>query len=75
MVQSVGYKHIFKLLENKKVTDKNNLEFLKNKFKEDLKENPNILIRNNNINNKDFKASENEEESSDDKSESLINIK
>ena len=75
LVKSTGDEQIFKLLEDKKVTDENNLEFLKNKFKEDVKENPNILIKNNNINNKDFKTIKIEEDDYDDKSESLLKPK
>ena len=75
MAKSTSDEHIFKLLEDKKVTDEENFEFLKNKFKDDVKENPNILIRNNNINNKDFKTIKNEDNDYDDKSESLLNPK
>ena len=75
LAKSTSDEHIFKLLEDKKVTDEENFEFLKNKFKDDVKENPNILIRNNNINNKDFKTIKNEDNDYDDKSESLLNPK
>ena len=75
MAKSTSDEHIFKLLEDKKVTDEENFELLKNKFKDDVKENPNILIRNNNINNKDFKTIKNEDNDYDDKSESLLNPK
>ena len=73
MVKSTGDEHIFKLLEDKKVTDEENYNFLKNKFKEDVQENPNILIKNNDINNKDYKTIKIEEDDYDDKSESLLN--
>ena len=75
LAKSTSDEHIFKLLEDKKVTDEENFEFLKNKFKDDVKENPNIFIRNNNINNKDFKTIKNEDNDYDDKSESLLNPK
>ena len=73
LVKSTGDEHIFKLLEDKKVTDEENYNFLKNKFKEDVQENPNILIKNNDINNKDYKTIKIEEDDYDDKSESLLN--
>ena len=74
LVKSTGDEHIFKLLEDKKVTDENNLKLLKKKFKEDVQENQNILIEKINIDNK-FETIKNDESDYDDKSESLLNIK
>ena len=51
MVKSTSDEHIFKLLEDKKETDKNNNELLKNKFKTDIQEREDVLIENNNKNN------------------------
>ena len=75
LVKSTGDEYIFKLLEDKKVTDEENYNFLRNKFKEDIQENPNILIQNNNIKNIDSKTIKIEEDEYDDKSESLLNPK
>ena len=74
MVKSTSDEHIFKLLEDKKETDKNNNELLKNKFKTDIQEREDVLIENNNKNN--FKTIKIDEENNDydDKSEHLIKL-
>ena len=73
LVKSTPDEHIFKLLEDKKDTDKKNLEMLRKKFKTNFQENSILLIENNNKNiNKNIK---NDEDDYDDKSESLISLK
>ena len=74
LVKSTSDEHIFKLLEDKKETDKNNNELLKNKFKTDVQEREDVLIENNNKNN--FKTIKIDEENNDydDKSEHLIKL-
>lgn len=73
LVKSTGDEHIFKLLEDKKDTDKTNLEMLRKKFKANGHENSILLIENNNKNiNKNIKD---DEDDFDDKSESLISLK
>ena len=69
LVKSTGDEHIFKLLEDKKDTDKNNLIMLRKKFKTNFQENSILLTENNNKNIKK------DEIDCDDKSESLISLK